>query len=152
MGAHGGRWVEDPILPEVDPPPAEEIEVGAQLIRVLNVESHNQSSRGHTDVVVLARAPIAGGGERVLAAWQGAWQQGSRTTGKARFGWCRELPDRVVLVERPPRIAGFAWFGWHAQSQLGKAVWQAARLLPKHLRLAALTPATAARETTTVRG
>lgn len=138
---------DDPILPEVAPPAADAILVrGAQLLRRLNVEAHNRSSRGgHTDMVALAWARLPDGDWAVLAAWQGAWRQESgRTTGRARFGWVRLLPDRVEPVEKPPRIEGFAWFGWHADSEIGKAVRAAVLLLPEHLREKALTPKPAA--------
>lgn len=139
----GGRWVEDPILPEVEPPAPGDILVrGAQLLRRVNIEAHNKSSRGgHTDMVALAWARLPDGDWAVLAAWQGAWRQESgRTTGKARYGWVRLLEDRVEPVDRPPQIEGFEWFGWHRDSALGKAVRAAALLLPEGMREAALTP------------
>jgi hypothetical protein len=141
-----GRWVEPPILPEVDAPAPDLIQVpGAQLWRRLNVEAHNKASRGgHTEFVVLARAPLPDGSWAVLAAWQGAWRQpGGRTTGKARFGWVRLLEDRVTPATPPPGLVareGFEWHGWAQSSQIAEAVRQAAALLPEYLRAAALTP------------
>lgn len=142
-GDAGGRWVEDPVLPELPAPPTSLIRVrGAQLLRVYNVDSSNRGSRrGYTDTVALAWARLPEGGWALLAAWQGSWRgQGGRTTGRARWGWVRLLQDRVEAVERPPRIEGFAWFGWAEDSALGEAVRAAALLLPEHLRKAALTP------------
>ncbi len=138
-----GRWVDAPILPELPPPPARLVRVdGAQLIRVYNVDAPNPGSRGgYNEAVVLAWAPLADGGRGVLAAWLGGWQEGHRTTGKGRFGWCRLLSDRVREIP-PPRakIEGAEWHGHHELSEFAAAVRQAAELLPEPVRAAALTP------------
>lgn len=144
MGDERGRWEEDAILPELAAPPADSIQVrGAQLVHRLNVEAHNTPSReGYTEAVILAWAPLPDGGWAVLAAWLGAWRrEDGRTTGKARYGWCRLLEDRVRPVD-PPRtlIDGAEWHGHHELSQFALAVRQAALLLPENLREAALTP------------
>jgi hypothetical protein len=138
-----GRWVDEPVLPELPPPPAHLIRVeGAQLIRVLNVEAHNPPSRGgYTEAVVLATAPLADGGTGALVAWLGGWQEGHRTTGRGRYAWCRRLEDRVREVDPPQRrIEGAEWHGHHELSEFAAAVRQAAELLPEEMRADALTP------------
>ncbi len=138
-----GRWVDDPVLPELPPPPVHLIRVdGAQLIRVMNVDAHNRGSRGgYTEAVVLATAPLGDGGTGILAAWLGGWQEGHRTTGKGRYGWCRLLADRVREVA-PPRakIDGAEWHGHHVEGEFAGAVRQAAELLPEEMRAKALAP------------
>lgn len=140
-----GRWVDDPILPEVSAPPPERVLVrGAQLIRVINVDAPNRASRkGFTEAVILAWARLPDGDWAVLAAWQGAWQQHGHTTGLARCGWVRLLTDRVQAMPIPPvsgLIDGAQWHGHHELSQFAEAVRQAALLLPEDQREAALTP------------
>jgi len=74
----------------------------------------------------------------------GAWQQGGRTTGRARWGWCRILQDRTRAAPAPPRLEDDDdpddWHGQHPDSEFAKAVRQAALTLSEHLREAALTP------------
>lgn len=142
MDTQDGRWVDDPPLPPLAKPPDRLIETsGARLIRVYNVNSPDPRRRdGYTEAVVLARAPIPGGGWAVLAAWLGGWQEGGRTSGRARFGWCRWLTDRCKIVT-PHVVGGAEWHGWPAESEFAQAVRLAAACLPEHLRAAALTPA-----------
>lgn len=138
-----GRWVDEPVLPELPPPPVHLIRTeGAYLIRVMNVDAHNPASReGYTEAVVLATAPLADGGTGVLVAWLGGWQEGHRTTGRGRYGWCRRLEDRVREVDPPQRrIDGAEWHGHHAEGEFAEAVRQAAESLPEELRAKALTP------------
>ncbi len=143
MGYDAGRWVDEPILPELPAPPAHLVQVrGAQLVAVRYVDPAGRR-RGEGDAVILAWAPLPAGGWAVLVAWIGAWQQNNRTTGAPRWAWCRYDKDLVrpakpsrPLVERE----GFEWHGWHRDSDLAEAVRQAAASLPEHLREAALTP------------
>ncbi len=108
----------------------------------MNVDAHNAASRdGYTEAVVLATAPVVDGGTGVLVAWLGGWQEGHRTTGKGRYGWCRRLEDRVREVDPPRRrIDGAEWHGHHGEGEFAAAVRQAAESLPEELQAKALTP------------
>lgn len=140
----GGRWVEEPILPELPPPPPNLVRVrGAQLIRVTAFDPAG-NRRGFTEAVVLAWAPLRGGGWGVLTAWLSGWQSGGRTTGRGRWAWCR-LPDDLSLVTPmpPPRnlLEDDEWHGHHPDHGITIAMRQAALTLPEPLRDAALAPA-----------
>lgn len=138
----GGRWVEEPILPLLPPPPADRILVrGTQLVHVAFV--HNGQRRGFTEAAVLAWARTGDGGWGALTAWQGAWRQGNgRTTGRARWGWCRLDLDLVEPRRAPQRVAeDDEWHGHHPLAAFTQAIRQAAASLPEHLRQAALAPA-----------
>jgi hypothetical protein len=136
-----GRWVDDPPLPEVTPPPEHLIAVrGAQRLRVNNQDHPDPRRRGgHTDTVALAWARAPGGGWAALLAWLGAWQQHGHTTGRGRFGWCR-IPEVRVEAMPPDPLPGAAWYGWFEPNELGAAIQAAALTLPGHLREAAVTP------------
>lgn len=140
----GGRWVEEPILPELPPPPPNLVRVrGAQLIRVTAFDPAG-NRRGFTEAVVLAWAPLRGGGWGVLTAWLSGWQSAGRTTGRGRWAWCR-LPDDLSLVTPmpPPRhlLEDDEWHGHHPDHGITIAMRQAALTLPEPLRDAALAPA-----------
>jgi len=135
-GPESGRWIEAPILPALPPPPPERIVIrGARLVRVMTPQG------GHTDAVILAWARLGSGAWGALAAWGGHWQQGGRTTVRARWGWVRLVAVQVRPVEPPRRrIEGAEWHGWHAESEFARAVREAALMLPADRRDAALTP------------
>lgn len=148
MTDDAGRWVDDPPLPALaPPPPGVPLTLGAVLIRVYVVVelAGERQRRGFTEAVILARTPYPAGGEAALAAWLGSWQQGGRTTGRARFGWVH-VPaddDRVRPMPRPPAaslIDGAEWHGHHELSEFAAAVRAAAAMLPESDRAAALTP------------
>ncbi len=137
--------MDEPVLPEIAAPPVDLIQVhGARLVRVLNVvDPDPRRRRGFREAVILAHAPIPGGGWAVLAAWIGAWQERSRTTGGPRWAWVRLLEDRVAphTPDRPlVEAEGHEWHGYHELSDMAEAVRLAAASLPEHLRDAALTP------------
>jgi hypothetical protein len=136
-----GRWIEEPVLPLLPPPPADRILVrGTRLIRVAFI--HRGQRRGFTEAAVLAWARTGDGGWGVLTAWQGAWQENGRTTGRARWGWCRLDVDLVEPRPVPRRIAeDDEWHGHHPMEEFTEAIRQAAASLPEHLRQAALAPA-----------
>lgn len=140
-----GRWTDEPLLPELPPPPADRIIVrGAQLVRVYTVDHPDpRRRRGYSEAVILAWARTGAEGWGVLLAWGGSWRQqiGGRTTVKARWSWCRLREDRVKPVRPPPLQAEDEWHGHHPLSEFSEAVRLAAQLLPEELREAALTPA-----------
>lgn len=149
-GGGAGRWVDDPPLPEITPPPSGvPLTLGATLIRVYDVAElagGERRRRGYTEAVILARTPYPAGGWAALAAWLGSWQQGTHTTGRARWGWVR-LPgpddERVQPMPRPSAaslIEGAEWHGHHELSEFAEAVRQASATLPEGDRAAALTP------------
>lgn len=147
MGDDKGRWLDDPPLPELTPPPTGLIAVrGAQVVRVHHIDHPNPKMRGFTEVVVLAWARLPGGDWAGLCVWLSAVQEpgahGAHTTGRGRFGWLRILPDRVEAW-RPPHRYLDGDDGWHGQgdpSEVSDAIVRAAATLPEHLRAAALTP------------
>lgn len=141
MDANTGRWTEEPVLPELPPPPTDRVLVrGAQLIRVTFV--HGGQRRGFTEAMILAWARTGDGGWGVLTSWLGAWQENGRTTGRARWGWCRLIEDLVEPRRLPQHVAeDDEWHGHHPLDQFTEAMRQAAASLPEHLRQAALTPA-----------
>lgn len=143
MGTSAGRWVEDPILPELKPPPIDRIRVtGARLLHVVNIDARNTASRGgYTKTVALAWARTADGQAAALLAWLSAWQESGHTTGKGRIGWCRILEDRTrAVVPYPPTDAGDDWFGEHVWSQFAAAIREACETLPTGLRERAAVP------------
>ena len=133
--------MDDPPLPEITPLPERLIAVrGAQRLRVNNQDNPDPRRRGgHTDTVALAWARTPDGDWAALLAWLGAWQQGGRTTGRGRFGWCR-IPEGRVEAMPPDPLSGAAWYGWFEPNELGAAIQAAALTLPEALRAAALDP------------
>lgn len=143
-----GRFLDDPPLPALKPPPPELIAVrGAQLVRVHFVDHPNPKMRGFIEVVVLAWARIPGSRDWAgLCVWLGTVQEpgahGAHTTGGGRFGWLRILPDRVEAW-RPPHRYLEGESGWHGQGdpgQVSEAILRAAATLPAHLRELAVQP------------
>jgi hypothetical protein len=145
MDDEGGRWIEEPLLPELPAPAADQIIVrGAQLVRVVFGDvAADSRHQGYTEAVVLAWAKTAQGGWGVLLAWGGSWRQrNGRSTVKARWAWCRLLPDRVTPVPRPRALLPEdEWHRHHPGSEFSEAVRAAAASLPEHLRDRALQPA-----------
>lgn len=148
MTDDAGRWVDDPPLLAIGPPPpGVPLDLGAALVRVYVVveQAGERQRRGFTEAVILARTPYPAGGWAALAAWLGSWQQSARTTGRGRFGWVH-VPaddDRVQPMPPPPAaslIEGAEWHGHHELSEFAEAVRQAAATLPEHQRAAALEP------------
>lgn len=143
-----GRFLDDPPLPELAPPPPELIAVrGAQVVRVHHTDHPNPKLRGFTEVVVLAWARVPDSEHWAgLCVWLAAVQEpgphGAHTTGAGRFAWLRMLPDRVEAW-RPPHRYLDGEHGWHGQGdpgQVSEAILRAAETLPEHLRAKALTP------------
>lgn len=149
MDAEPGRWVEEPILPELDPdnphapPPAELIDVhGAQPVRVYTIDHPDpRRRRGFTQALILAWAPRLDGSWGVLIAWLSGWQQGGRTSGGGRWAWCRLTREDVrrgrVRPVKPHVRLDDEWYGMPADSDFGQAVAQAVGSLPRGLREAA---------------
>lgn len=152
MDAEPGRWVEDPILPELDPdnphkpPPPELIDVhGAQPVRVYTIDAPDPRRRnGFAQALILAWAPRLEGGWGVLIAWLGAWQEGGRTTGAGRWAWCRLTADDLrrgrVRPVKPHVGLEDEWYGMPADSEFGLAVAEAVASLPEGMREAAGRP------------
>lgn len=141
-----GRWTDGPPLPPLPAPPADRIVVpGAQLLRVMQVDHPDpRRRRGYVEAMILAWARTRDGGWGFLLAWGGNWQQaGGRMTVKARWSWCRRLPDRVVTMPQPhpsTLMEDDEWHRHHPDSEFSKAVRAAVRTLPEPLRARALAP------------
>lgn len=139
---------EPPLPPLKDPPPHLILVRGAQLVRVHNVDDPDpRRRRGFTQVVILAWAPLPGGGWAGLCVWLSGWHgpgpRGSRVTGRGRFAWCRILRDRVEAWRPPRPYIQDPDQGWHGQgdpSEVSEAMARAAETLPRHLREKALQP------------
>lgn len=152
MDTSEGRWVEDAILPEIDPdnphagPPPELIDVhGAQPVRVYTIDAPDPRRRdGFTAALILAWAPRLEGGWGVLIAWLGARQEGGRTTGKGRWAWCRLTADDLrrgrVRPVKPHVGLEDEWYGMPTDSEFGRAAAEAVGSLPDGIREAASRP------------
>lgn len=142
------QYTEDPILPEITPPPPGRIQVrGAQLMQIFDSKDRTLTIGGKTrkdggrEAVALAWARIPDGGWAVLLAWTSYARIGLQATALARWGWYRLDRERVEPKPAPRTLnEGAAWHGWHAESELHKAVLKAVRLLPGHLRELAIKP------------
>lgn len=142
-----GRWVDDPPLPALKPPPPDLIQVhGARLVHVLQIDDPDpRRQEGYTPVLFMAWAAIPGSRDwAVLAAWLGTRQEALRTTGRGRWGWLRLTPDDLergrVRAHTPYREPEDEWWGQHPLSEFTKAGRAAAATLPEHLREKALQP------------
>jgi hypothetical protein len=142
------RWLDDPPLPELAPPPAQRILVrGAQVVRVHFTDEPNEKQRGHIEVVVIAWARLPGGDWAGLCVWLAAVRKpgprGTRTTGGGRYGWLRMLPDRVQSWRPPRPYLADPDEGWHGQGEPGEvsaAIERAAATLPEEVRERAVRP------------